>query len=212
MPTAQAIIDELRLESLNDASKDRYSDARVLGNLNDFFREACVRRPDLFATQGTVATVSGVYQVAPADSVRLMDVMQVQGGRMVRETDQEVLDCLDPIWRAAVPGSTKNWMRYHNDPNRFMVTPPAPASAVTLVVLYAKVPAPISLGDAFPIPDVYIPAAKHYMVYKIEMPQDESVLSGRAQMEFAAFESLLAASVASKGLTDNQKSRKDQRA
>ncbi len=210
MTTAQAIIDELRSEALNDSGKDRYTDARLLGYLNEALYEIALRRPDLFTSQGTVTTVAGVYQQAPTDSLRLMDVMQVQGGRVLRETDQESMDNFDPTWRAAAAAGEKNWMRYRKDPNRFMVNPPS-AGGVVLVVLYASIPTALALADPFPLADAYRPAAKHYMVYKTEMPQDESILSGRAQMEFQAFEGSLGASVQTKALADDETSRKDRR-
>jgi hypothetical protein len=211
MTTCQTLIDELRAESLNDAAKDRYSDARLLGNLNEGLGETAIRRPDLFATQGTVATVAGVYQQAPAESIRLMDVMQVQNGRVVREVDQEVLDTLEPDWRTGSAGGTRNWMRYRKDPNRFMVSPPAPVTSQTLVVLYARTPAAVALADAFPLAEIYKSAIKHYILFKTESPQDESVLSGRALLMFQAFENSLAISVQSKQLVDDENSRRDQR-
>lgn len=212
MTTAQTIIDTVRLEALNDSAKDRFSDSRLLGYLNEALQEIAARRPDLFSTQGVVATVAGIYQTAPTDSLRLMDVLQVQNGRSIRETDQELLDTLNPNWRIAAGASTKNWMRYRKDPNRFMISPPAPAISLNLVVLYGKVPTVLALGDTFQLVDTYVPAAKHFMVFKTEMPADESILNGRASLMFNAFEKSLAASVASKSMVDDENNRRDQRA
>jgi hypothetical protein len=71
----------------------RYSDADLLKFGNQTLKRMAVLRPDLFSYIGPITCTAGtVIQSAPADSLRIMEVFSISGGKAVRETNREILD------------------------------------------------------------------------------------------------------------------------
>ena len=180
----------------------RYSDDFVIRKINRTLSRMVVLRPDLFTTVADITCVSGGLQSAPADSVRLMDVMSTASGSAVKEVSQDVQDMMIPAWEALTPAPAVNWMRYPRDPNRFYVSPSAVPGAV-LSISYAKAPAVLTSSDTVVLQDAYMPTVIDGTVWLMESIDAESVESGRAKMFQDSFKDQLTAGLSARRLTDS---------
>ena len=166
----------------------RYSDSRLLGYANDALDVIAIARPALFRAVGEVECVANlaIQTVPMSDSNGLVDVMYVKGGNAVTPADRETLTRLNPGWMTMTPAAAKHWSKLGDDPNRFLVYPPAPAGQV-LVVLYNQVPREFSVDEDIEIPASYVPAIANYVIAMAESANDPSVNSGRAAQFMQAF-------------------------
>lgn len=180
----------------------RYSDDFVIRKINRTLSRMVVLRPDLFTTVADIACVAGSLQSAPADSVRLMDVLSNASSTAIKEVSQEVQDMMIPTWETLTPGPALNWMRYPRDPNRFYVSPSAvPGAALTIT--YAKAPAVLTISDTVVLQDAYMPTVIDGTVWLMESIDAESVESGRAKMFQDSFKEQMTAGLTARRLTDS---------
>jgi len=190
-------------DALQDTQIDlqRHDDATLIGYLSDGLIEVAVRRPDLFSFLASINVGAGAFQSAPADSIRLMDVLCLVGGDVLVECEKDAIDADDPGWMSST-GTPLNWMRYVKDPNRFLLAPP-PAGGEAVQILYARQPTRLTaLNEQVPLPDAYRPALVAYAVFRAETKNDQSVLGGRAKLMWDVFSASLVASIQSKETTD----------
>jgi len=201
IPVAE-LLNDIR-ESVSDTQiQYRYSDAHILRKINQTVQRMVVKRPDLFCEVYSLTCVAGSLQTAPADSVRIMDVLANSAGRAVKEINQEVLDLTLPNWEALTPGPANDWMRYPRDPNRFYVYPTA-TPGDTLTILYAKTPAAVaSTTDSIPLPLAYSPVLVDGTVWLLESVDAEHVESGRAKMFQDSFYGMLDFGLTARRITD----------
>ncbi|WP_367179792.1 DUF6682 family protein [uncultured Paraglaciecola sp.] len=194
-----------RLLQDTDTSLQRHSDADLLDFGNDTLKRICLLRPDLFSTQGNVAcTTNEVLQSAPTDSVRLFEVLRIDGGAAVRETNREILDQTHPTWQADTAAAASSWMRHPRNPNQFMIYPQAPVSQ-TLVVEYAQSPPTYDGVTAVALlSDAYFSVVVDGIVWLCESMDNESVTTQRAQMFQQSFVQSLQASLESRHVTDSE--------
>ena len=89
--TPQDIISDVR-QLLNDTSPTyRHSDTQLLVFVNQAIKRVSLLRPDLFTVyDDMVCTVNTVVQSAPADSIRLMEVLQVVDGDALYESERPI--------------------------------------------------------------------------------------------------------------------------
>ena len=186
-----------------DADSPRYSDEDLNDYANDALYEIALRRPDLFSFFGDIPLTAGeTFQKLPDGAIRLMDIVRVKGGRVVKEADQDSLDSFNVNWHSDPAGLTQNWMRHPRDPVAFYVYPQAPV-ATTLIGQWSKTPTPlVEDEDQVPIADVYKPVIEDYMVWRAESRDDEFVSSPRAVLFLEAFNASLGASAKTKATAD----------
>lgn len=201
IPVADVLLDVR--ESVSDTSLPyRYSDAFILRKVNQTVQRMVVKRPDLFCDVHVLTCVAGSLQSAPADSVRVMDVLSNSANKAVKEINQEVLDLTLPNWENLTPGPATDWMRYPRDPNRFYVYPAA-VNADTLTILYAKTPTALTLSSTnIPLPLAYQPAVVDGTLWLLESIDAEHVESGRAKMFQDSFNAVLDSGMVARRLTD----------
>lgn len=204
MTLTDVITEARKLVNDTDSTSYRYSDSNLTGVGNQVIQRVLNLRPDLFAALGTVLCTTGeIYQSAPADSFRLIDVLRIQNGNALAESDREMLNSASPEWTTYTAGPAVEWMRHPRGPNKFFIFPPAPVNQ-TLVVEYAKVPATYAAGDTVVIPDSYLPILVDGMVWLIESVDDEHVNSQRAQMFMQSFYNGLGVTLQSRSITDTE--------
>lgn len=203
--TLQDVITEARkLVNDTDSTAYRYSNVNLTGVGNQVIQRVLNLRPDLFAALGNVICTNGeIYQSAPADSFRLIDVIRIQNGPAVAESDRDLLNSTRPDWTVYTAGPAIEWMRHPRGPNKFFIFPPAPVNQ-TLVVEYAKIPVPYAIGDTIVIPDSYLPVLVDGVVWLIESVDDEHVNSQRAQMFMQSFFTGLGITLQSRSITDTE--------
>lgn len=202
--TAADVLLEVREEvqdSLELNAEYRYSDSFLLRKMDLALRHMVVVRPDLFVATGTVICAAGSQQSGPTDSVRIMDVLRNQSGAALKEVNQEALDLLTPVWPTAATGAATNWMRYPRSPNEFFVYPPAQFGD-NITISYARCVPVLSTATTIPLQDAYLSTLVFGTVWLVEAIDAEHVESGRAKMFQDAFNTGMAAGLATRQITD----------
>jgi len=201
---AQVIVEARRL--LQDIkTPQRYSDALLLGFVNQALKRMAVLRPDLFAVIDELVTQAGsVIQSAPADSLRMMEIFQVKDGDGIVEVSRKAMDETYPGWVNDPAGPTVNWMRHVRNDNRFFIYPKAPADQ-TLIIEYAQTPRDYALTETIEVlPEAYFPVLVDGTVFLAESVDNEHVNSNRAQLFQQSFTQALGVSVQARSITDTE--------
>jgi len=210
--TPNEVITEVRRLIQDTKTPYRYSDAMLLGFVNQTLKKMVVLRPDLFAVIGDFTTTANtVLQSCPADSVRLMQIFQVKNGDAVTEVSKETLDRMLPNWVNEAAGTPVNFMRHVRNPNKFFVYP-RPTVGIVLVGEYAQSPATYALNDTVALlPDAYLTSVVEGTVYLSESVDNEHVNSGRAKLFQDAFVQGLGVGLQSRVITDTEEGGLDPR-
>lgn len=195
------IVTEARELLLDTLEPYRYSDDFIVRKVNQVVRRMAIVRPDLFAVHTGITCAAGILQSAPADSIRLMDVVTNADGAALKEINQDTLDLMVPTWPSQGTSALINWMRYPRDPNRFYVYPAA-AGTETLNIVYARSPVLLALSDNIPVPDAYMPCVIDGTCWLMEAIDAEHVESGRARTFKDAYDAALVAGLTIRQLTD----------
>jgi hypothetical protein len=203
--TPADVITEVRRIIQDTRAPLRYTNELLLGFVNQTLKRMVMLRPDLFSEILEVATTPNtVLQALPDDSVRLIEVFQVKGGRAIAEVSRSMINRNHPLWTSAPAGTPVNYMRHLRNPNRFFLYPP-PVAGVTVIAEYARTPPEYALDDNIVAPsDVYFPAIVDGTVFLAEAIDNEHVNSGRAQMFQDSFAQLLGVSLQSRTITDTE--------
>lgn len=178
----------------------RYPDEFVVRKINQIVRRMVVLRPDLFTEIVPIACVPGNLQSAPADAVRLMDVLTNNANTAVKEVSHDTLDMMVPDWRA-VTGPVVNWMRFPRDQRRFYIYPAA-IGGETLTLVYARCPPTLGLPSVIPLNPAYMPAVVDGTTWLMESIDAEHVESARAAMFQRGFTEMIAGGLAARRITD----------
>jgi hypothetical protein len=163
MPTiiASAIINKAKT-ILQDTTSVRWTDAELLGWLNDGQREVSMRRPDVSTKLISHPLVAGTKQAIPADGIAVLKVIRNMGtngltpGRAVRHVAMDILDSNVPTWHTDTASSTVvHAVTDMRIPRTFYVYPPA-ISGTQVELLYAAPPAELaSTGSILTVDDAY---------------------------------------------------------
>jgi hypothetical protein len=203
--TPAEVITEVRRIVQDESTPHRYSDAVLLGYVNQTLKRMAVLRPDLFSDIVDIPTTPDTaVQSLPADAIRLLDIFQVKGGAAVNEVDRETMNRNYPGWMAEASSVPVNFMRHIKNPDRFFLYPP-PAAGTVLVGEYAKSPPDYAAADTVDLlSDVYFPVVVDGTVFLAESIDDEHVQSGRAKLFYDSFAQMLATSLQSRKVTDTK--------
>lgn len=203
--TPADIIAEARVLIQDSRTPYRYSDAVLLGFVNQTLRRMSILRPDLFSVIGDIPTTANtVIQSCPSDSLRLVEIFQIKNGDAVTEVNREVLDQMSPGWVNEAAGTPLNFMRHVRNPNKFFLYP-RPTAGITLVGEYAQVPPAYTLNQTITaLPDAYLPVAADGVVFLAESVDNEHVNSNRAKLFQDSFNQTLAAGLQTRTLTDTE--------
>lgn len=210
--TPAEVITEVRRLIQDTKTPYRYSDAVLLGFVNQTLKRMVTLRPDLFAVIGDIPTTANtVLQSCPADSTRLIEIFQVKDGDAVTEVNRETLDRTAPSWQREEAGQPVNFMRHVRNPNRFFVYP-RPAAGVVLIGEYAQTPPDYALDQEIVYPtDAYFPVAVDGVVFLAESIDNEHVNSGRAKLFQDSFVQGLGVALQSRSITDTESGGQDPR-
>jgi hypothetical protein len=203
--TPAEVITEVRRLVQDQKAPYRYSDAVLLGYVNQTLKRMAVLRPDLFTIIGDIPTVAGtVVQSLPDGAVRLIDIFSVYGGGAIMEVSREDMSRSLPGWVDAPDGVPVNYMRHIKNPERFFLYP-RPVAGTVLLGEYAYTPKDYGLNETIEaIPDVYFPAIVDGAVFLSESIDDEHVASGRAKLFYDSFTQQLGAGLQSRKVTDTK--------
>ena len=203
--TPNEVITEARRLIQDTKTPYRYSDAVMLGFVNQTLKRMVLLRPDLFAVIADFTTTANtVLQSCPADSNRLIEIFQVKNGNAVTEVNRETLDRTAPSWQNEAAGQPVNFMRHVRNPNRFFVYP-RPTTGVELVGEYAQTPPDYTLDQEITFPtDAYFPTVVDGVIFLAESIDNEHVNSGRAKLFQDSFVQSLGVSLQSRVITDTE--------
>lgn len=203
--TPADIIAEARVLIQDSRTPYRYSDAVLLGFVNQTLRRMSILRPDLFMIIGDISTTANsVVQSCPSDSLRLVEIFQIKNGDAVTEVNRETLDQMYPNWVNEAAGTPVNFMRHVRNPNKFFLYP-RPTAGIVLIGEYAQVPPAYTLNQSIAaLPDAYLPVAADGVVFLAESVDNEHVNSNRAKLFQDSFNQTLAAGLQTRTITDTE--------
>lgn len=206
MNLSEVIVESRRiLQDINEPV--RYSDDLLLGFANQALKRMAIIRPDLFSYIGEIPTVAGTtIQTAPADSLRIIEILYVKDGDGVTEVNRNMLDETYPMWMNDPAADCVNWMRHVRNPNRFFIYPKAPVGQI-LIGEYAQAPRDYTALETIELlSDAYFPVVIDGTVYLAESIDNEHVNSNRAQLFQQSFTQALGAGMQARALTDDDTS------
>ncbi len=194
--TPQQIIDAGRI-TLNDAAKDRHTDADGLKYVQGGLRALALLRPDLFVQRGLLETdpeeAEQDIATEKPNALKLRTIFATEAGDSIAECDMGSLDEFTPAWRKAAAVSTPyNWARFpQDDPDkgsgtRYVLYPP-PKAGVNVQGEWVEAAAPATLSTEIALPDAYFEVLVHYYIFRAESMDDEHVVTQRAMQSMSIF-------------------------
>lgn len=203
--TPATVIAEVRRLIQDEGTPYRYSDAMLLGFVNQTLKRMALVRPNLFINSGDIPTTAeSAYQTLPSDGAVLIEIFGVTGGGSIEEVDRDLLDRTDPNWIKATPGVPKKYVRNARNPRSFFLYP-RPSFGIQLVAEYTAVPPNYTLEQTITRPTQdYFPAIVDGTVFLAEAIDNEHIDSGRAKLFLDSFTSALGVSGQARVLTDRE--------
>lgn len=204
--TPQQVIDQVRVLISDDNAlmPERFSDADLLGFVNQAIKRTVMVRPDLFITDTTITpTADQVEQELSATITRIMEVHRVVGGGAIGEVDKETMDRSAPNWTTETPDTPVNWMRHPRNPRRYFLYP-APSTGTQISVEYIEVPSDYALGDTIALADSYKGAIIDCTVYLAEVVDNEHVETQRAKSFLDSYLQALGIDMTQRDVVDNE--------
>lgn len=187
--TPQDIIDEARvlINDDNALMDERFTDAVLLGFVNQAVKRACAVRPDLFVVATTDTPTAGDPQHELGTSViRIVQIHGIVSGDALIEADKETMDACYPAWRTETSGTPVNWMRHPRNPRGYFLYP-RPVSGTVLDVEVIQVPDDYDADDDMILADSYKTALIDCVVFLAEIVDDETALSERGKAFYNSF-------------------------
>lgn len=205
--TPQDVITETkRIVQDNDLlrTSDTYSEATLLGFVNQTLKRIAILRPDLFAEVAEITLAPNTaLQDMPSDSIRLIEIFNVKDGNAITEVDRKMLNCSFPEWTSGcVVGQPTNFMRHPRNANKFFVYP-IPRVATIVIAEYAKAPPNYAIDeDITVLNEVYFPVLVDGTVFLVESVANKNASPTRAKLFQDSFAQTLGAGLQSRIITD----------
>lgn len=188
MATPALTLISLVAAELQDTAYVRWSQAVLLGYLNDAQAAIVLARPDANAVIGNATLIAGTKQSLPTGGLRLLDVYRNMGvggatpGRRVRMSLRNPHEAVSPNWSTATSSLVIEEVFYDDRvPLTFWTNPPATVNA-TIQMGYSKAPTVLTVpgSDNIELPDVYRTPIEEWMFYRA-YSQNVQAQGGRAR-------------------------------
>lgn len=170
MIAVSVVINEAR-GILIDAAKVTWSDATLIGFLNEFGRTTALVKHDFYTVHEAIALVTGVEQrlLQTEDDltpVALLDVTRnVASNGAITQCDKALLDECNRFWPADDQVlDVENFAVSAKEPTRFYVTPPNNGYGYVRGVIGAVPPAVAALADDWPVSEQYQAPAINFVL------------------------------------------------
>lgn len=152
---------------LFDPTAVRWTDPELLAYLSDAQTAIVQYRPEAGAVNRAVTLVSGTRQTIPAGGLRLLRVIRnLTTPRAIREVNRLALDAENPGWHGMPATTTVTHFCFdQHNPRNFFVYPPA-AAGVSIEIVYAATPAPLTMGSAITVGAQYVNQLVNWVVYR----------------------------------------------
>lgn len=196
--TGQDILNKVKI-ILQDANYVHWTEAELLGWLNDAQRAVCAAYNRAKYVVDTIPLVAGSLQQLPAGATALFRIIRNANGPVVTKVPQYQLDTINSRWYSSQ--GTREIVHYAYDetsPKHFFVYPPAAASGAAVVAHYGGTPTDLSTpASTIDVDDIYAPALVHYVCYMAFLKDMEAAGDDvRAKMHLDGFTSFMAAKAA----------------
>jgi hypothetical protein len=203
--TPSEVITEVRRIIQDVRAPQRFSDAELLGYVNQILKRMVLLRPDLFTSIEDISTTeNSVLQSLPAGAVRLVEIFRVKNGNALTEVSREMLDQSTPSWTVTPAGTPVNYVRHVRNPTRYYLYPP-PIKNLLLVGEYVKTPITYTINAPITVlPDAYLPSLIDGTIFLAESVDNEHVNSGRAKLFQDSFIQGLGVALQSRTVTDTE--------
>lgn len=162
---AGVIVTEAAIQ-LVDQAHVTWTEAQLLGYLNEALRATALVKPDLVTKQELLTLAAGVLQNLPADGIALIDIKRNgTAGRVISEVDQQLLDECQRFWPAGTAEAVvEHYTTNATTPRQFDVYPPNDGTG-QVMALYGVVPPVMSaVGTTLPVLEIYQQPLVQYVV------------------------------------------------
>ncbi len=173
MILVSVIVNEAR-GILIDAAKATWSDATLIGHLNEFARNTAGVKRDLYTVRTTIGLQAGVEQEIPevaidGDVLEVVSVLDITRNltskKTITQCDKALLDEVNRFWPADDEElDVENFSINVKEPFRFYVTPPNNGYGNVRAVLGCVPPLVSALTDEWPLAEIYHAGAVDYVL------------------------------------------------
>lgn len=168
---ASALISKARYV-LNDTGT-RYTDAELLGWLNDAQRDIATLRTDATSRVGVKQLSAGTLQTIPNDGLSLVRLTRYMGtngstpGSAVRQVTHDLMDNNNPAWHSDTPAAAPDCFIFNPVlPRQFYVYPPNTGTGY-VELIYNKYPVDIaSTANNIDLDNMYANQMVDYVLYR----------------------------------------------
>lgn len=209
----QTIVDQVSKKLWDEIGANYDQQTELLPGLNDSIVEIVWLDPMASVFNMPFPTEPVSLQTIPADAVALINVKANLGTdgttvtNAITRVPRDHFDSVHPNWQsevsgaAGVPASPYHYIFDERDPRRFWLWP-APIANWKVQLEYSQVPDDVTLADDYPLPAMYIPATKDYMLWKALLRRDKAMVGPMSEQLLAlatkyesAFYTLMGATV-----------------
>lgn len=180
-------------KSLNDPDFVRWSEAMLIGYLNDGCLLLCKTNALVNTKTATITLQNGTLQSAGSESLQIIDIHRaLPHGRSLRRIDQRLIDTVLPLWHVKpLSDDTREFIIDGMVKNRFWVYPPALGKGAVEATIVQK-PDVVGLPqngvyDPFPLADEHASTIKSYMLHRAYLIDTGAGSAQKAQMYLSGF-------------------------
>ena len=191
---ASTLIGNARLV-LQDAAAVRWTDAELLGWLNEGQRQTVIVKPDASSTVATMVLAAGTKQAIPSTWLRLLDGVRNMGttgaapGKVVTLVPRHVLDAENRDWHTAKENAVIRHLVYDERTPRIFYTHPPAKAGTYIEASYSIAPTDVALvSNAIALDDIYAAPLTDWIIYRAWLKDAEYASDPqRAQWHYRAF-------------------------
>jgi hypothetical protein len=204
--TPSDVIVEARKLLQDTQAPNRYSDADMLGYVNQTLRRMAVLRPTLFTSITSVPLAANtVIQDLPPDGHRLVQMFFIDGYNSVNEVNREVFERAYPQWVSDPAGIPFNFVRHSRNATKFFVYP-RPIAGLTATIEYVIEPKMYTINEQILyLKDTYLGVVVDGVVFLASSIDDEHVNSNRAKLFLDSFTQALGVDLQQQAVLDNER-------
>jgi hypothetical protein len=161
---ASVILDGASL-TLLDVERVTWTEAELLGYLNEALRATAAVKTDLVPVEQLIDLAAGVEQEIPVDGIGLINITRNAAGRVVTEVDQQLLAEVQRFWPAGTQETTVEHFTVHPAlPRKFNVYPPNDGTGQVMAVYGIEPPTLTAAADLLPVRETYQHALTQFVL------------------------------------------------
>lgn len=182
---------------LQDEDSDLYtwSDAILLGYINDGQRAIVLLKPNASITNTAVRLIAGAKQSIPENGIALLKIGHNMGPagstrrNLIHYVDMEQYGYAEPDWAEVTAAASPDvYMFDPDDPTHFYVSPPQPATPNYVEMIYTSPPSDIATTEgAITINDIYSGPLLSYVLYRAYATEIDQISSTLSEKYYSLF-------------------------